>query len=438
MTKYYFLTLGCAKNRVDTEWMLSLLESGQKEDFELVEQPEKADVILVNTCAFIEDAREESIDSILELGEHKRDGQRLVVLGCLPQRYGEDLAQSLPEADLLVGTSRLGELPRLLRERASGLVLEPGAPSWLPETALARRPSLGGPAAYLKVSEGCDRRCAFCAVPLIRGPRRSLPMEFLVEEAARLADAGAREINLIAQDLSAWGRDLYPPARLGDLLRALSAVPKISWIRLLYLYPTAALDPQFPEWFSIPRVVPYVDMPLQHISSKVLAAMGRAHDGPLTREIVQAVRSLPQHVFFRTTFLVGHPGEGEAEFAELEAFLKESHFHHVGVFAYSPEEGTRAAALPHVDRETALARREKLLAIQQKISARMNKKLKGRILQVMVEHFNRDEWIWVGRHAGQAPEVDGSVILTHCDCRAGDFIPVRIVETDAYDLVGAP
>ncbi len=438
MTKFHFLTLGCAKNRVDTEWLVSLLENGPPGTFVLVDQPEKADVILVNTCAFIEDAREESIDAILELGAGKRSGQKLVVLGCLPQRYGEDLAQSLPEADLFVGTSRLGDLPRLLRENASGLAAAAGEPSWLPEAPLARKPSLGGPAAYLKVSEGCDRRCAFCAVPLIRGQRRSLPLAHLVEEAARLVDAGAREINLIAQDLSAWGRDLNPPQRLSDLLRAIAALPRISWVRMLYLYPTAALDPQFAEWFSIPKVVPYVDMPLQHVSSPVLSAMGRAHDGPMTREIVQKVQKLPQHVFFRTTFLVGHPGETETEFAELESFVREAHFHHVGVFAYSPEEGTRAAAMPHMDRETALARREKLLAVQQKISARLNRKLKGRTLQVMVERFDRDEWIWVGRHAGQAPEVDGSVILSNCDCRAGDFIPVRIVETDAYDLVGMP
>lgn len=440
MTKIYFLTLGCAKNRVDTEWVLALLENHQDvhKTFQWVDQPDNADILLVNTCAFIEDAREESIDAILELGEQKKPHQRLVVMGCLPQRYGNDLAQSLPEVDLFVGTSHIGDLPQLLHKKTSGLRVTPGAASWLPNTPLARKPSLGGPAAYLKVAEGCDRRCAFCAVPLIRGPKCSLPLAHLIEEASRLVEVGVREINLIAQDLSTWGRDLSEPATLSDLLRALSGLPKLSWIRLLYLYPTAAFDPQFAQWFTIPKVVPYVDMPLQHVSSTVLAAMGRAHDGPMTREIVQIVRKLPQHVFFRTTFLVGHPAEGNAEFSELETFLRESNFHHVGIFAYSPEEGTHAASLSHVDRETALARRNRLLAIQQKISARLIRKLKGRILQVMVERFDQEEWLWVGRHAGQAPEVDGNVILTNCDCRVGDFIPVRIVETDAYDLVGSP
>jgi len=269
-------------------------------------------------------------------------------------------------------------------------------------------------------------------------PKRSLPQAHLVEEARLLVEGGARELNLIAQDLSSWGRDLSPPARLIDLVRELSTLQGLSWIRLLYLYPTAVLEPDFAELFTVPRVVPYVDLPLQHVASPVLAAMGRGYDGPTAREVVRMVQKLPQHVQLRTTFLVGHPGEGDEEFAELEAFVKETGFHHLGVFAYSPEEGTRASGQPCVDREVALARRDRLMALQQKISARLVKKLKGRTIQVLVEHFDKDNWIWTGRHAGQAPEVDGAVILTNCDCRAGDFIPVRIVDTDVYDLVGTP
>ncbi len=434
MTKFHILTLGCAKNRVDTEWVCALFGA----DMKLVESPGEADVLLVNTCAFIEDAREESIDTILDWGGTKKPEQKLVVIGCMPQRYGADLAASMPEADLFVGTSRLGDLPRLLRENRTGIFADAGADSWLPAEPIGRRSSTGGPAAWLKVSEGCDRHCAYCAVPLIRGRRRSLPLMQLVEEARRLVEDGAREINLIAQDLSAWGSDLPEPLRLIDLLRELSALPGLSWIRMLYLYPTAALEPDFAELFTVPKVVPYVDMPLQHVSSPVLAAMGRTHDGEMTREIVRTVQKLPGHIFFRTTFLVGHPGETEEEFAELLAFVKEAAFQHVGVFAYSPEEGTASAMLPAPDREVALARREKLLALQQKISARHVKKFKGRTLQVLVEKFDAENWIWTGRHAGQAPEVDGCVILSNCDCRAGDFIPVRIVETDAYDLVGLP
>ncbi|PKN19594.1 MAG: 30S ribosomal protein S12 methylthiotransferase RimO [Deltaproteobacteria bacterium HGW-Deltaproteobacteria-22] len=434
MNKLYFVTLGCAKNRVDTEWLVSLLRGTA----ELVDEPDKADFLLVNTCAFIEDAREESVDTLLELGARKLDHQRLIVLGCLPQRYSADLAQSLPEADLLVGTSRLGDLPRLLAEKATGLHADPGAGSWLPEAPLPRASTLSGPAAYLKVAEGCDRRCAYCAVPLIRGGRHSLPLAHLVEEARMLVEAGARELNLIAQDLSSWGRDLSPPSRLIDLVRELSALQGLSWIRLLYLYPTAVLEADFAELFTVPRVVPYVDMPLQHVATPVLEAMGRGYDGPTAREVVKMVQKLPQHVFVRTTFLVGHPGETEEAFAELEAFVKETGFHHLGVFAYSPEEGTRAHGLPCVDRATAEARRDRLMALQQKVSTRLVKKLKGRTVQVLVEKFDAENWIWTGRHAGQAPEVDGHVILTNCDCRAGDFIPVRVVETDAYDLVGTP
>jgi ribosomal protein S12 methylthiotransferase len=440
MLKIHFVTLGCAKNRVDTEWMVSLLRDAA----ELVDDPGKADVLIVNTCAFIEDAREESVDLLLELGAKKRPDQRLVAIGCLPQRYGNDLVASLPEVDLFVGTSRLGDLPRLiaasggLHMESGGLHMESGADSWLPDAPLPRVATLGGPAAYLKVSEGCDHRCAYCAVPLIRGNKRSLPLSHLVEEARLLVEGGARELNLIAQDLSSWGRDLSPPARLIDLVRELSALQGLSWIRLLYLYPTAVLEPDFAELFNVPRVVPYVDLPLQHVSTPVLAAMGRGYDGPTAREVVRLVQKLPQHVHLRTTFLVGHPGEGDEEFAELEAFVKEAGFHHLGVFAFSPEEGTRAFGQPCVDRGVALARRDRLMALQRKISARLVKKLKGRTLQVLVEHFDRESWIWTGRHAGQAPEVDGSVILTNCDCRAGDFIPVRVVETDAYDLVGMP
>ncbi len=434
MHKLFFVTLGCAKNRVDTEWMVSLLRGTA----ELVDEPAKADFLLVNTCAFVEDAREESVDTLLELGSKKLAHQRLIVLGCLPQRYGADLSQSLPEADLFVGTSRLGDLPRLLAEKATGLHADAGAGSWLPEKALPRTSTLGGPAAYLKVAEGCDRRCAYCAVPLIRGKKHSLPLAQLVEEARMLVEGGARELNLIAQDLSTWGRDLSPPARLIDLVRELSTLQGLSWIRLLYLYPTAVLEPDFAELFTVPRVVPYVDLPLQHVSTAVLSAMGRGYDGPTAREVVKRVQKLAQHVYLRTTFLVGHPGETDAEFAELEAFVKEAGFHHMGVFAYSPEEGTRAHGQPAVDRETAVLRRDRLMALQQKVSTRLVKKLKGRTVQVLVERFDADSWVWTGRHAGQAPEVDGSVILTNCDCRAGDFIPVRVVETDAYDLVGAP
>lgn len=443
----HFRSLGCPKNRLDSEVMLgSLAQDG----WGIAERVEDADVVVVNTCSFIESAREESVREILEVAELRESGRlrALVVAGCMPQRYGAELAKELPEVDAFVGTGRFQDIVPILEEtlagRGRGIYVEAGRTHLYGE----RDPRLViGPrhSAYVKISEGCDRICAFCAIPGIRGRFQSRTVESVVAEARQLAEGGARELNLVAQDATAFGKDLPRDARWGpggrpslaDLLRALDDVEGIDWVRQLYVYPTAVTDELIDVWAGGRRVLPYVDVPLQHGSDAMLKAMKRGATRERQRELVAKLRERIPNLTLRTTFIVGFPGETDADFEELCDFVRECRFDRVGVFRYSDEEGT--AALEYggkVSRAAARRRYRALVSLQSEILAEKLGALVGTEQTVLVDQAGKSAGR--GRMASQAPEIDGVVFLKSAPgappFAAGDFVRARIVRVRGADL----
>ncbi|HLK85815.1 MAG TPA: 30S ribosomal protein S12 methylthiotransferase RimO [Candidatus Binataceae bacterium] len=439
MEAVHLISLGCPKNTADSELMLgALVRAG----YEVTLDPERAQVLLVNTCAFIEPAKKESIDAILTAAEVKKHGsdKRLVVAGCLSQRYGEELRDQFPEVDIFVGTGDFLALPELLRrtERPELRPIPyPGAAHLLAR-ADAPRVRTGNPfSAYMKVSEGCDHRCAFCIIPRIRGRHESRPREDLVEEARRLAQSGVRELNLIAQDLTAYGRDLRPRASLAALLHGLAAVDGIRWIRLLYCYPNFVTDELLSAVARVDAVVKYIDMPLQHADDAILRAMKRERSADGLRRLLDRVREKIPGVALRTSFIVGFPGETESAFAKLVAFVREQQFDRVGVFTYSREENTPACDLPHQVPETLKRRRRAaLMETAAEISLAKNRGLVGRELEVMVEGAMPGRATRLrARTAAQAPEIDGMCLLSG-EAEPGEFVRARIERASTYDLHG--
>jgi ribosomal protein S12 methylthiotransferase len=450
------ISLGCPKNLVDTEVMLGHLG---RAGWTFVADPSEADVILVNTCSFIEPAREESIRTILEAAEHKRAGavRRLVVAGCLVQRYGEELARELGEVDAFVGLDELDRIvERVEPERraparpASALpVVRDGRPAarterwgasrYLYDDRTPRRLATPPGTAYLKIAEGCDHSCAFCAIPSFRGAFRSRRPESVVAEARRLASQGVRELNLIAQDSSAYGRDLGLRDGLAALLGELDAIEELAWIRVHYLYPNTITPGLVERMARARRVVPYVDLPLQHAHPAVLRRMRRGGSAASHLRLVARLREAMPEVALRSTFIVGFPGETEAEFASLLEFVERVRFRHLGVFTYSAEEGTSAAALADdVPEEIKRERRDRLMALQQPIAFAANASLVGRRLPVLVAGAHPEtEHLLVGRTAEQAPEVDGQVLINDGWAWPGQLVEVEISEAAGYDLVGA-
>jgi len=435
--RVHLVTLGCPKNQVDSEVMLGVLA---RRGHEMVLDPDAADVLVVNTCAFIGPAKEESIDAILDLAAVKaaRAGRRLVVSGCLAQRYADDLQQALPEVDVFVGT---GDLLRIADAVEAPLADAPvvyrGAQHVLPPHGVAARVRTGAWwTAYLKVSEGCDHACSFCIIPKIRGRHESRSMDDLVAEAASLAAEGAVELSLIAQDLTAYGRDLPGDASLARLLRALAVrVPDVRWLRLLYAYPSSVTDELLEVMADEPAVCPYLDMPLQHISDRMLRTMRRERSGAAIRRLIARIRRAVPEIALRTSFIVGFPGETDADVRELCDFLEEAEFDHVGVFRYSQEENTPAAAFPEQLSEAVKAERwERVMAAQAHIAARRAAAHRGRTVEVLVEGRDARGRL-IGRTRGQAPEIDGRTYL-HGRGAAGDLVQARIVGTETYDLVG--
>ncbi len=437
LRRVHLVTLGCPKNQVDSEVMLGVLA---RRGHEMVLDPDAADVLVVNTCAFIGPAKEESIDAILDLAVVKaaRPGRRLVVTGCLAQRYADDLQQALPEVDVFVGT---GDLLRIADAVEAPLADAPvvyrGAQHVLPPHGVAARVRTGAWwTAYLKVSEGCDHACSFCIIPKIRGRHESRSMDDLVAEAASLAAEGAVELSLIAQDLTAYGRDLPGDASLARLLRALAVrVPDVRWLRLLYAYPASVTDELLEVMADEPAVCPYLDMPLQHISDRMLRTMRRERSGAAIRRLIARIRRAVPEIALRTSFIVGFPGETDADVRELCDFLEEAEFDHVGVFRYSQEENTPAAAFPEQLSETVKAERwERVMAAQARIASRRAAAHRGRTVEVLVEGRDARGRL-IGRTRGQAPEIDGRTYL-HGRAAAGDLVQARIVGTETYDLVG--
>lgn len=434
----HFRSLGCPKNRVDSEVMLgSLALAG----YALAERIDDADVVVINTCSFIESARQESIDAILEVAERRESGQlrSLVVAGCLPQRYGGELAKELPEVDAFVGT---GDFPRIaeildaaLGGRRGGVYVESGR-THLQDEHDPRL--LVGPShsAYLKIAEGCDRICAFCAIPGIRGRFQSRSLESLVEEARRLAGAGVRELNLIAQDSTSWGKDLAQSGigrpRLDQLLRALDAVDDLAWIRLLYVYPSAVTDELIGALGSGRRVLPYVDIPLQHASDSMLRAMRRGTTADRQQRLVERLRREIPGLTLRTTFIVGFPGETDADFDALCEFVRTSRFDRVGVFRYSDERDTAAYDLGgKVPKRVARERHRALLGLLRELQAEQLAALVGREVDVLVDAGGADRA--VARMASQAPDIDGNVLLRGA-AATGDFLRARITSVRGADL----
>ncbi len=432
----HFVSLGCPKNRVDSEVMLGVARDA---GFAHVGDAAEAEVIVVNTCGFIGEAKKESIDAILEMAALKDSGrcERLVVAGCLSQRHPEDLAREMPEVDHFLGSSDMLKLGAVLRGKAERMLV--GNPAdWVVSAASPRALSTPGGSAYVKIAEGCNRTCSFCVIPQMRGLQRSRAVADVVEEVQRLVEQGVREVNLISQDTVAYGRDTAADARLPDLVRAVADVPGLSWVRMFYLYPETLDDALIDLLAEHPRVVPYVDMPLQHAADGMLRRMRRGHGGARLRKVVDKLRSRVPGLTFRTAFIVGHPGETEAEFDELCAFVKWAEFDRVGVFRYSDEESSKSADLDgKVPARVAERRHRKLMALQRPISHAKNAALVGRELEVLVEGpSDEHEFVIMGRHAGQAPDIDGQVYLSGGEARPGELRRVIVTQASDYDLVG--
>jgi ribosomal protein S12 methylthiotransferase len=431
----HFVSLGCPKNRVDSEVMLGLAE---RKGFRHVSDPSEAGVIVVNTCGFIDAAKEESINTILELSRQKEDGrcEKLVVTGCLSQRHPEELARDLPEVDHLLGSSDMLKLERVLDGKAERVLVGDPA-SWLVNATDPRRVSTRGRSAFLKLAEGCNRSCSFCVIPSLRGKQRSRSADDIVREAGELADAGIVELNLVSQDTVAWGRDTPGAPSLAKLVERIAEVPGLRWVRLFYLYPERLGDDLVTLIADHPRVVPYVDMPLQHAADGMLRRMRRGHGGRRLYELVERLRKRIPGLTFRTAFIVGHPGETDAEFEELMTFVRFAEFERVGVFRYSDEESARSFTLEgKVAKRVAAARAKKLMSEQRRISRRKNRALIGQELEVLVEGPSEEsELVMAGRHAGQAPEIDGAVYLSGGPVKPGDLCRARVTSAGDYDLV---
>jgi len=432
----HFVSLGCPKNRVDSEVMLGVAE---RSGFHHVDDPAQARVIVVNTCGFIDAAKKESIDTILELAGHKQTGacKKLVVAGCLSQRHPDELSEGLPEVDHILGSSDMLKLENVLSGKADRVLV--GNPAeWVVHARDPRTLSTRGASAYVKIAEGCNRSCSFCVIPQLRGKQRSRTARDVVDEVRRLADAGVLEVNLVSQDTVSYGRDLSRGTELAKLVERVADVPGIRWVRLFYLYPEKLDDRLIELLAGHPRVLPYVDMPLQHAADAMLRRMRRGHGGARLRQLVERLRRQVPGLVFRTAFIVGHPGETQEEFDELISFIEWARFDRVGVFRYSDEESARSHSLDaKVPARTAAARARKLMHVQKKISRQKNRELVGKELEVLVEGPSEEsELVMVGRHAGQAPEIDGSVYLSGAEVYPGQMRRVRVSKATDYDLLG--
>ncbi|WP_370645403.1 30S ribosomal protein S12 methylthiotransferase RimO [Corallococcus sp. EGB] len=428
------MTLGCPKNRVDSEVMLGTLRT---RGYSLVQEASEAEVIVVNTCAFIGPAKQESVDSILEMAELKKSGscKTLVVTGCLSQRYGQELSQEMPEVDHFLGTSAYAQIGDLLAAEASPRQVIPD-PDYIHNAETPRINSMPKYTAYLKISEGCDNACAFCIIPTLRGGQRSRPVADILAEAQKLADSGVQELNLVAQDLTAYGHDLPGKPKLHELLKELVKVD-VKWIRLHYAYPRVFPDELIDVIATEPKIAKYLDMPVQHASDKLLLSMKRGRNSKFLKELLTKLRERVPNLVMRTSLIVGLPGETEEDFELLKEFVKEQRFQRLGVFQYSDEEGTAAFDLPNkVPAKTIERRWREVMAIQKRINREQNKKLVGQKLTVLVEGPSEEsEHLLVGRHEGQAPEIDGQVYINDGLAYPGEFVTVEVTEAHDYDLI---
>lgn len=439
------VSLGCPKNLVDSETMLGLIH---EENYEITNDPSEAEIIIVNTCGFIESAKEESINTILQMAEYKKSGscKYIIVTGCLSQRYAEELFNELPEADAIAGVEVYDEIGSIIKRVMNGerfIMLERSKPDVIytsKETFLPRILTTPSYTAYLKIAEGCDNCCSYCAIPKIRGPYRSKPMEQVLKEAKALADNGVKELIVVAQDTTRYGEDL-PGGKLllADLLKELNKIESLKWIRVMYCYPNNFTDELIETFASLDKVCKYVDLPQQHASNRLLASMNRYDTREEVETLLAKLRKRIPGIVIRTTFIVGFPGETDADFEELKEFVEQQRFENAGVFAYSQEEGTVAGAMPNqIPDEIKQERYHELMALQAQISEEIHKDTEGQTLEVLVEGIEEDgSGLHYGRSYREAPDIDGLVFIENPgDIKPGCFVKVNILQGFTYESVG--
>lgn len=434
--KVHFISLGCPKNTVNSEQMLYLV---QQAGHEIVSEPEGADAVVVNTCAFIESATQEAIDTIIAIGELKKSGQvkYLVVAGCLAQRYRKEILEDLPEVDALIGVTKFGDIVQVLEQVEEGHLVESFADNSAPIEELGRTVSTGSCWAYLRIAEGCNNCCAFCVIPSIRGRYRSRPMDAIVKEAEELAKNGYKELIVIAQDITRYGEDLYGGRCLSTLLRRLCQIDGIEWIRLHYLYPDAFDDELIDTIAQEKKIVKYLDIPIQHINDHILKAMNRRGTGEEIRVLFDKLRQRIPGVVLRTSLITGLPGEGEEEFEELCDFLRRAKIERAGVFPYSPEDGTPAALMDRVDSDVARHRAELVMGIQARIMEDFSVSQIGETLDILCEAYDEDSGLCIGRSWADSPEIDWLVYFDSGKPElVGQIVPVFIRDTRDGDLIG--
>lgn len=436
--KLAVVSLGCAKNLVDTEVMMGLLAAG---GYELTGREEEAEVLVINTCGFIEAAKEESIDTILELAEYKITGRcrALVVTGCLAQKYKDELLREIPEIDGIMGTGDINRITDVVGAALAGEAPKPiTRPAFLYDHILPRVQSTPFYTAFIKIAEGCDNRCSYCVIPELRGGYRSRPVDSIVEEVKNLARQGVKEFNLIAQDTTRYGEDLYGSFKLAELLKKLVGITGVEWLRVLYAYPTHFTDELIEVMATEPKICRYLDIPLQHAEDRILRRM---HRQGMQKDIVSLINKLRSRIpglAVRTSFIVGFPGETEEEFLALLRFIQKTEFDRVGVFTYSQEEDTPAGIMPdQVPEEIKKERRHRLMTVQQEISLKKNQEKIGQILSVIVEGKSTENpELNVGRTEFDAPDIDGNIFFTGSQPVSGEIVRVRVTGAQEYDLIG--
>lgn len=436
--KIGMISLGCPKNQVDAEHMLALMDA---EGWEIVDYVDGCDAVIVNTCGFIDDAKKEAIENILDMVELKKEGviSKIIVTGCLAQRYKDEIVKEIPEVDAVIGIGANGDIIKTVEEVMSGVDTIENYPPQC-DLPLEGQRILTTPHywAYLKIGEGCSNRCTYCTIPSIRGNMRSRSMENVIDEAKQLAESGVKELILIAQDTTSYGLDLYGELKLPELLNELCKIDSIQWIRLLYCYPDRITDELIETMKNQEKVVNYIDLPLQHADDKILKAMNRRGDQALIRNVISNLRTEIPDVVIRTTFIVGFPGEGEEEFETLAEFVNEIEFDRLGVFTFSPQEGTPAFDMEdQVDEDIKTRRGEVIMQDQYSIMEEKNNEKIGKTYKVVVEDYDGYSDSYTGRTYMDAPEIDGLVKFTsHKDLDIGDFVDVEIFDVEDYDLIG--
>ena len=436
--KIMFISLGCDKNLVDSEKMLGMLAD---KGFEFTDDESEAEVVVVNTCTFIHDAKEESINTLIEMGQYKTEGKlkALIATGCLAQRYHEEIREEIPEVDAILGTTAIEHIVEAVEEVLAGEKSEHLEDiQYLAATTGRRVVTTGGHFAYLKIAEGCDKFCTYCIIPKVRGRFRSVPMEDLLLEARELAAQGVKELILVAQETTLYGKDLYGKKCLAELLHKLCEIEDLYWIRILYCYPEEIDDELIAAIRDEEKVVPYLDLPIQHASDDVLKRMGRRTSNEDLRRIIGKLRAQIPDIALRTSLITGFPGETEEDHEELYRFVNEMEFDRLGVFTYSREENTPAAVMPNqIDEEVKEARRDEIMELQQAIAFEKAEDMVGQVLWCMIEGKVADEDVYVGRTYKDAPNVDGYIFVqTSATLMTGDFVKVQVTDSNEYDLIG--